>query len=86
MSQLPDSSRKPHDPEMWICLLPAMHQLAAEGAGWGGFVVPLLLHGFSEEGHQAQWPAWQAGVKGQEVRAPAQNDSADEPKDTEVSR
>lgn len=71
---------------MWICLLPAMHQLAAEGARWRGFIVPLLLHGFSEEGNQAQLPAWQAGVEGQEVRAPAQNDSADEPKDTEVPR
>lgn len=86
MSTLPDSSQKPCEHEMWIHLLPALRQFSAEGAQQSRSFVPLLLRGFSEERHPTQQPAWQAGVKGQGLGAPAKNRPTDEPTGAEVPR
>lgn len=86
MSCVPDLPGEAHVPEMWLCLLPALHGFTAEGAQWAWFTVPLLLRGLSEGGHEARYPSWEAGFKDQGAGAPAESHSTDEPKDAQVPR
>lgn len=44
-----------------------MHQLTAEVAQRGGFIVPLLLFGLSEEQYQAHLPDGRAGFQVKEL-------------------